>query len=752
MNTLPDPLDSIPLLNLTESGQAPPERLSRASSLRSIFMRAREDDDVAAKNRLYTQDLLDNGTPWDQAVLDANGQTDMPNLNFGGAEQQCERAKAPYYRMVRDTHPMLQVFTTYGPEDERPGWNEILAEELTRTIRNWEEFTSQTDRLIHKFIWDGVGIMHWPDTLDWRYRGNGLGQFYFPRRSGISEGGMEIVTYLEEYTVTRLFRAIQNRESAAAEGWNVPAVLRAIRHATAADPIYQDWERLQEDVKNNDLGVANQTPVIRVVGGYVKEFNGKVSHYLTTETPCGNDEEFLFKARNAYHAMKEGLVIFPYGNGTNTLLHSVRGLGFKIFGFEQQRNRSLCRLIAQGDLASSLMLQAPDEESLANVGLQYYGNTAVIDPDCKVVQYAAPDLQRTVMPVLNEMERLRNDRVGSYTSDNVFDGDQRKTKFEISAALEQNAQLSDTELDFWNGPFTRGMQQTVRRMIRRTYVSQDPGGHEIAAMKLRLVKRGVPLEALYMIDVEATQVVEAIGGGSASSKTLALGRISELRPRMDDVGQAALDRALAIDAVGVSYANVFFAPDNVRRTTVDTSIAILQNAQLLQGIEVPVLPSDKHLAHAREHMKPLLDIFTAVEQGQLPIEEGAMRGQLLYNHCAEHVDVVSGDPAAIEEAAMLRQFLQQVGEVISNGLKKAQNDAAEAQQEGGEGGGQPGPDPKMVAEFERHKAKMQFAKEAHDLKLQQMLEDAATKRAIADAEGAARIAREGLKPRKPPTQ
>lgn len=743
-----DALAAMPLLSLDERGNPPVNRLRKASVLRSVHMRFREDDLSAAENRARTQDLLDGGTPYDQVILDRNGMSDTTNLNFGGAEQSLERAMAPYYTMVNGGDAFISVSTLFGAEDERPDLNAILAEELSRTMRDWEGWPYQTARLAHKHVWDGVGVLHWPDTVDWRFRTSGLGQFYFPRQSLALESEMEIVTCIEEYTVTRLFAAIENEEIAVAQGWTVAAVKDAIRKATTTDPIYQDWERLSEEIKNNDLAVANNTPVSRVITGFVREFDGTVSIYLTTEEPGADPDAFLCVGRSAYRSMREAFVMFPYGLGTNTKVHGIRGLGFKIYAFEQQRNRSLSRLIDQGTLSSSLMLQAPDEESLANVGLQYYGNTAVIDPNCKVVQYAAPDIQRTVMPVLQEMERLRNDRTGSYSSEGAFDGDQRKTKFEIDAKLQQDAVLSNTAQDFWYGPFERGIQQTVRRIARRTYLPMEPGGREVADLHLRLTRRGVPLEALFMLDINATRVLRAIGSGSASAQTLALARISDLRPRMDDVAQANLDRALAINAVGVSYANIFFPPTKVRRTTVETSIAILQNGHLTAGMPVPVLPSDNHLAHAREHMKPLMEMFQAVEQGQLPIEQGAQQTQLLYNHAAEHVTAVSGDPAAVEEAAMLRQALQQIGEVISNGLKKAQAaQAAEAkaQQEGAgegmDGGGRGQLDPKAIAEFERHKAAMQFAREKHELEKQIMLDNAATKRQIADADEAAKILR-----------
>lgn len=748
MNDFPDPIDGIPLLTMDSEGQVPETRLKDAASLRSIYMRFRDDDLINSQNRALTQLLLDGEPPYEDSELREAGQPDTVNINFDGASEQLERAMTPYYNLIQSPETILTTPTLYGPEEDRDELSATIGEEITRTIRDWPQFPFQSLNLCKKFVWDGVGVGHWPDSLDWRYRGSGLGQFYFPRQVFAFEDELEVACAIEEYTVTRLYNAIRN----APEGcviynhWNVAAVKQAIQHATSTIPNFMDWERLTDELRNNDVSIANSTPVVRVINGWVKEFDGRVSHYLTTET--GSATTFLYESRCCYNAMGEALVLFPYGLGTNSKIHGIRGLGYKIYPFEQQRNRSLSRLIGQSDLASSLMLQAGDESSLQTAGMVYYGNTAVIEPGYNVVQYAAPDLQRTVMPALTEMERLRNNRTGGYSSEGVFDGNARKTKFEVSAQLEQNASLSNTALDFWYGPFERLLQQTVRRMTRRDYVPEDPGGREIADLKLRLVKRGVPLEAFYRIDIKAVKVVKAIGAGSASARTLALDRISQLRPRMDDVGQLNLDRALAIDAVGTAQANNFFPASGVRRTTADTQIAVLQNFPLLQGQEVPVLPSDRHLVHAVEHMKPLLEGFSAVEQGLAPIEEIAMQMRLLFQHTADHVDLISGDPAAAEQAAELRQQLQQIGEVISNGLRKAQAAAAEEPAEGEQAPA--GPSQQEIMELESHRAKIQREQELTQVKAENMRYLAQTKAGIEDAKEAAKIARESRRPPQSP--
>lgn len=732
-----DLMGDMPLLNLDEKGKAPEARLTKASKLRSMFMFRKDKDRLRAYHRAQCQDLLDGGTPYEsQSLVDA-GQPDTTNLNFGGAEQQLERAVTPQYRLVSSPEVMLTISTKFGPEEDRSEWNTVLAEEITRTLRELEQGAFQAKKRITKATWDGVAVSYWPDDVDFRVRASGLGHFYFDDGSDACEAEQECPISYEEYSITRLWGLIKNKETAESNGWNVEAATKAIRKATESTGGWSDWEKMMEDLKANDIA-ATTGPTIKIISGWVKEFDGTVSLYMTTEDDHGH-EDFIYESRHKYKSMRQAFIMYSHGIGTNTKLHSIRGLGFKIYAFEQQRNRSLSKLIDLGDLASTLLFQAGDEGTMADIGLQYYGNLAVLPPNMTLVDREAPDLQRSVMPVLAEMERLRNDRVAGYSPENVFDGDQRKTKYEVSAALDQSAALSDSQLDFFYGPYDRELQETVRRMTRKSYVKQDPGGDAIVELKKRLKELGVPLEAFYQIDYMATKAVRVIGAGSAAAKTQSLARVDSLRSRMDDVGQANLDRDLLVDAVGSSNADRYMPKDGTKRTTVDTNIAVGENYDLLNQNPVEVQSSDKDLAHAREHLKPLIEAFEAEQRGEAPIEEIGPQIAMLYNHTADHVERISTDPTAQQEAAEMRQIMQRVGEVVSNGLKAAEKKAQEAPAEGEQQA--TAPDGQLLIDVEKHRAEMRMKREEFDQDQAMKAEAAQQKMAIADAEAAARITR-----------
>ncbi len=756
-------LDDLGLANITPKGVAPRERLTSPQKLRDIHVRFRDDDRVNAYNRARAQALLDGEPPYDEADLE--DAPDMTNLNFQGAEEQLERAKSPYSRLLSSGENLVHVRTLFGPEDERTNWEAIMDEEISEAIRGSEEFPCEADQLVHKHVWEALGIGHWADDTDWRFRASGQGKFYFPRGAAIIESRQDIVTCVGEMTITELFgKAVKLGVAQPAEvevdiavgeeatvakvevdtKWNRAVAIEAIRQATSTEPGYDDWERLTQEIKNNDLFVGTKLPVIRVIHGFVKEFDGKVSHYIVPEEKCDKygdtgKDKFLYCSRSVYASMSEAFVLFPYGKGTNGTIHGLRGLGYKIYPHEQQLNRSYGRLIDKGMQASALMVQAADETDMASLGLTYFGDMAVLPPGVSFPNIAMPDLQRSVMPAIDLMQSLRNNRTAGYSSENVFDGDQRKTKAEINAHLEQSASLSDSAINFFYNPLDRLLQQMIRRMTARGYHASLPGGAEVADLLRRLVKRGVPPEAFYRIDWKRVRAVRVIGAGSPAAKTLGLQRMQELRPRMDDVGQKTLDRQLAIDAVGVSGADMFFPRDMQFRTTAETSIAILQNAQLITGIEIPVLPSDGHMAHAREHIKPMVEDYELVAQGQMPEAEFAQKFILLYPHTVEHIQLIEGDASVAEEAAAMRQMLQRIEEYMNNGIKELEAAPPEGAQQ---------PNEISIEEAQAY-GKAQAEAEALKLKTNARIESDArlndAKIAMEDAKTAAAIRRENQK-------
>lgn len=740
---LSNPLNDIPLAPVPEKGAVPNCRIKDPDTLRGIYTRLRKADDISSKNRALVQGMFDGDPPYSDAELRRAGREGDTNLNFGEAEAQLEYALAGYLDMLNSVETLVATPTTYGAEADRPEWEAIMAEEITRTYRDrWTQFDFNVKHLCHHHIAHGMGIAYWPDATDWRFRGAGLDDFKLPRQTLVTEDDLEVATALRNIPVWHLYQKISNPEVAGELGWDVEAVRKALCKATADDLHFDDWMKLEAEFKNNDLGFTAKQAEVKLVHGWVREFDDTITHLITTESDCGTTE-FLYKKRCAFRSMQQVLVLFPYGLGTNALTHGIRGIGHKIFPMVNASNRLRSNAMDAARLASSLIVKPGSEDSLNDLALTTLGGSTMLNPDFSIENPTFPNLGNVLVPVLADMENLLRNRVSGYSTQNVFGGGERKTRFEVAAQLEQAAKLSNSAIELFYGPLQRVFRESIRRMIAKNYNRSEPGGKEVTELRTRILKRGVPLEAFYGIDVNSIRVVRAIGAGSAAARSLALDQLEGLASAYDDVGQHNLRRDRTISIVGVAQADRYIPKIPGQRPPIDTKIAELENAQLLDGVEITIMPNENHLVHVEVHLGKLSDLYAAINAGEVPLEEGALRMLPLFNHASEQLALVSGDPVTTARASMFRQALQQIGEVVTNGVKKADAQARKAQEQAAaeSAEAQAGPQEQQWdlddrIKFEKHMAFLAQREETHRQNMRIKDENAQLTRQLADIKAA----------------
>lgn len=744
------PFNDLPLENVPEIGAIPEKRIKNAAAARHLFKRLYDDDESNALNRATIQSMFDGDPPYDEAELANRGMADLTNVNFGGAETQLEYAMAGYVDLLQSSEDLVSCPTKFGSPEQRFEWEYIMNEEITRMIRGWSQFNFNTLYICHQFLMHGIGVGYWPDSSDWRYRGAGLGEFYFPRQTLVSEDDLEVACARRKYPSWHLYSKIRNAESAASLGWNVKAVRKALAQASSQNADFDDWEALETEFKNNDLGSSARHSEVHVVHIWVREFDNSITHYIIPKNCIADrevDEEFLYERNVPHGTMQQEFVLFAYGLGTNAHIHGVRGLGHKIFPIEQVRNRLYSKSVDGAFLASSIILKPTDEDSLNQVALSPFGNHMVMNPNMSVENFNMPNFQQAVFPVLNEMNNLTNEKVGSYNTQSAFGGSERKTRFEVAARLEEASRLSATSLQFFYAPFERLLREVVRRITRENYLTVEPGGLEVAKLKRRILERGVPLEAFYKIDLDAVRVVRALGAGSPTARAIALQQLEEMAPGYDDTGRYNLRRDRTVAIVGVAQADRYHPRKPGGRTPPALRIAMLENNDLMAGEETPVLPDDDHIVHAEVHAGKIQQVLATAQDQATPIEEVVPQLLPLYNHTSEHLQLVTGDTSVVSRAAGLRQVMQQAGEIISNGVKRIQKMEREAQEQAQQESQapqapvQPQQSVDDIIKFERHRSEITRQQEKHELEMNLKIQEAAVKRQIEQIKAASAIDR-----------
>lgn len=753
--------DQLKVLN--QDGTPPESRIGNASSLYQIWNTLRLADAVSSYNRALIDGAYDGARPLNESSLITNGQSYRFNVSWGWAKSVLDMAVSGYVDIMNATETLFECPTEYGDPSERLQLERIVAKEVSECIRSWKDFFPTYLRLITAFIKHGVSISYFMDEYDWRFISTDLSDFKIERDIKIGQENISIACCLRFYSPTDLYQQIKDPERAEQNGWNVQACRQAIMQCASQGQQFgryspYDWEKWEVLIKNNDLywtaGTA-QPQRIRVVHAWVQEYNGKVSHFMINDSD--QISEFLYKKIDRFENVYEAYTVFTFGVGTNGYYSGIRGQGYDVAPIHTTLDRAYCAAFELAIFGSAPIFQPKDQSALQEMQYTPQGPYSLLTPGINVQTPAVTNLSAGIFPMMQAFSQMLRDRTGNANTQQLIDSRTEKTKFQVQAELGSIAKMSVSALNLFYDPWQTLMREMVRRMIygcKMDFGPQDPGGKYLVGLKKRLLQSGgqAALQAFYNLDVDRLSVVKAIGAGSEAARLMIYDQLTPFINSLDDAGREAFIFDIFADRLGHRNASRYKQPPGSEmRTTLAEELAQIENNQLIQTMPVEVLPSQNHIVHAKVHLARLMPM-AAQASDALTVDPMSVAGILpglnnLAEHTSIHVERVSQDRMYQEESAMFRQQLQQVGEVLHNGILKVQKLQEQAmQQQAMQGPQEPSqPSPEQIAKIEGERAMREMRMSMDQLKFEQETNnraiDAAQKRAIADADAASKMAR-----------
>jgi hypothetical protein len=724
-------LTEIELLNLDDSGKPPKlSRLADVNAAVGIFQALLRADEKANVNRSRIQAMFDGAPPYDPAVLKSTNQGSRCNLNFGEAGRFLDIAASGYVDLIDSVDSLVQVETTLGEPGDRMHHDGVIAEEITRTLRNWPEFYGTYLRLVNQFLMHGVGVTYFEDEFNFRFRACGLSDYLIPRQTQASEHSVEVACARRAYMVHELYSFIENEEVAAQNGWDVEEVRRVIKTATTQNSARQftDWEDVQRELKNNDLYTGIRANVVNVVNLWVREFDGTVSNFSFAEQ---SPKAFLHKGTNRFDNPEQAYLLFTYGVGTNGTYHSIRGLGHRIYNHVQTSNRLQCQLIDSAMLSSSIMLAPETPRALNDLSLTFYGPYSVLPPNFKVIEKGVPNIATTVGPALENLQGQLKQNLDFFTSAPAESGGAYRSKQQVQAELEQATRLTSAQINQFYSSWRRLLREVVRRVVNGP--KSDPAVRDFYR---RCENRGVGALAIKTLDFSKTIATKAVGYGNASSRSAALGDLEQLMPMLDEVGKRNIiyDRVAA--RVGYENASRYVQSPESPRPPQDLKVAELENSVLQTGRPVSVQPGELHETHLGQHLPLLVQLTAAIDSGEADLVQTLPVLQAINDHASQHLQQLAQDPTASVIVSQAQEVLQQTGQKILNATR-----AAQKQQKEGQTQAQPGAETTSQTDLKvmEQELKLDFLKKKGELELQIRAAKASQERALADAKMASTL-------------
>jgi hypothetical protein len=680
-------LDELKTVSIKSDGDfdVPEERLTSPAAARNIYETLEEADGDSSRNRSLVQGLMDFVPPHDEVEMENKGQSDRFNITTGEGPAIKNEAVAAYVDIYTNPKTLAEIplMSDVDPNYSET-WSLIMAEEFTTMDRSDDASMPNHLQLADLYVTHGVGICYFDDKETMQYSVGGLDHFKFPRKTGIVSSKVELCCALGTYTVPQLYRKID------ANGWNKEEIMAILsHHAGSTKPEWDNYEELQRDIKANELYVESICDPIEVIHTWVQELESKkISYYISSRhgresksNQNQREEEFLFRERDYYDSADQAFQIFPFSVGNGGKLYTVRGLGYLIFQLCNAMDVMHCKLMDNARVGSSLIVQPATIEDAQDAQLIDAGPFLMLPPTMRIPERQTQiDLNRAIIPAINESRNILNRATGGMASGSMMlqDDKDRQTKLEISSKLDYINKLNSFAISLFYGPYDKIMREKVRRAFTVKQKDRE-AAQRVKEMKERCIARGVPPEIFNKIDVKRVRASRIIGTGSRASRIMLLDQVSQMFAEMDAVGRKNFTYDYLVELLGVDKANRYLGEPDTKRFPVDYKLAKLENFEMLEGDYIDPVDGEDHLVHLGVHIEELEVGLKDVDEGVLDLSDWTIEHQQLYRHCTAHLEMVTVHKTVMPELNAYRQRVQQIGEIVVNGMKQINKMAREGE-------------------------------------------------------------------------
>lgn len=733
---------TLPSIINQETGQIKMRnRISSASELASTFQALFISDFQASRARALVQSEVDGNPPYSESEDRKFGMGGRTNVNWGYLTQSQQDVEEPYISLFESIDVFGTTPSDYGSELERNRNSQIIAEEVTRMIKNWPDWPFTLQMTVHLFTMFGVSFTFREDQYDWRWKVYDLSFLKMPRRTRACINDVDIVTCKVEMLPSQLYRKIENEEAAEKAGWNVSAVKAAMKSATQKAADTSNPQEMERTYKDQDYFTGLSATTVDIVHGWVRECDGTVTHIIARYDGVG---EFLYKCEGLYQDMSQLVTAYTYGVGSNGDFYAIRGNAWRGHNGSASLNMLTCKFLDQACFAATPHIQASSEDAVIDQMIRPRGPYNIVDQGTSFPEIPHVPFQQSLIPAIQQVQSIFAMRTRSPGAAMKF-SNVAKTAEEVRSQNEIEGRLNAASVDLFFNSWKNDFREVVRRACNPKVSAAHPGGKEIFEFRKRCLKRGVPIEAIYAVDIGSIEINRGIGKGSAQDRRASFGALMPVMGQFDQEGQRILLRQFTASYTDTQFARLLVPDDAGSRPPVDLQIANMENSLMELGKPAQIEPNQDHVVHVGAHLAALSEINGALADVQIELDAAIQQMFPVWQHATEHMQFISPQNPLYPE---FKAALEQIGEVVINGQKHLDAEARKAQRAAGEqvdeSGATPGVSRQAVEaqtmlelqkkqqdlqfDAERHRQEMAFkdAKNAQDLR--QKIAEAALKR------------------------
>lgn len=682
-----------------ESGENEVFAISDASQALQIARRLLRDDWYRDFRRARVLSAFNGSAPYSDDELKAIGQSYRYNVSFGYMEGVVGRAVVPFNQLSGNVENIAAV------QAELPDAKlSVIQDEFVEQVKQWGKWQKFSSRLNQELVLNGYTTAVFPSEY------HPFPVFIPQKDAFVNEGtpndvsDLEVFVWRKQYLIHELYKKIIDPEAAAAAGWDVENVRKALENAIPNDIWRRNtqqsgtWTAVQSAIRDGSLfNSIVGAKVVDTFHVFASELEGEVSHWVVVDTPNRGDEPIvdpgLFKKLKRWKSFREMLVYFDLEPGDGKWQGS-RGLGQRAFNIHEAIDKVNCTILDQAFTSGLTLLQTGDQTSNEEFNLVVTGPFAVIPPGVTVQSTQLPAIANTTFQATSLLTATGEQRIGDIVpnANNNF-GTGKKTATQSSIDANRSMLIQKDNIQRYIDPLSQLLSIMLRRMANVN--SEDPYAKSFVE---HVKAKGITEEDLKKIrSVRSTgRIDDVLGETKQTNQTL----LATFRGD-PDINQVELKRRVIASEAGPQDVDELLITKEDQTLVINAIQKQLNEiGTMINQVAVPVSPQDDHLIHLQTLIKWIDGQLGAIAQGQ---PSASIQSLILsVQHGDQHLGMLKADKTKEATGKQIEPTWNQIKDGVKGLIQHAQQQAqaqarASAMQAPHPSLGMPTPQPSLPA-------------------------------------------------------
>lgn len=655
-------------------------RIKDVGAARTLYESYSYDNTQRYRQYALVRGQMEGARPYEEAALADLGMANMTNVNFGDSQAARDRTLLPYWRAVHNA-PHAASFAIDSGSPDTDKWQVALAECFDLFLADWgASYFVQYMRMAKNFVDFGPGMVFWGNKESPRFKAINVQRVLFPKNCSMDQDEWECVIIEREMAGTELYKHIRNKKAernAEYVGWNAEAIKAALVWAKENKTWDgRDWTRYQDQLVNNDVALTSKYQPLTVIDVFLKQFDGKIGRYTFTKQETSS--KFLCEIDDYADDFKSIIGTVWYDTGSDAMVHSIKGFGVKNYHFGVLTNRMKSKMCDGASLAMSLNLIRPNDMPEETPPIEQYGFVNLFPAGMQQFQTYPQFTQGLGILQMLEQNQASNNALYREQQQQIRTTE-TATQAKILAA--QQGDVTESSMAIYLAQVGENLFEQCFERLRKS-----SGDADAKKFRKRAMDKGVPKEILNDGDIRVTTGASA-GLSNPAVRAMIFQEMLALA-NAPGMNSRWIYENLIANKLGSRAVKYAMLPEGADSSPLQRRQAIMENSEFGQGIPLPVAPSDAHVEHIDEHLKPLDAIAQEFNQTGGQINQERIPAMMVtLEHAAQHFAFLEGDETkkgAYKQLWPRFSQIQSIARGILTQLQKQQQMQQMAMQQGGQ--------------------------------------------------------------------